>query len=267
MKVVAVIGYRKDENTAKFRRLREGIIRSGHTFEIAGEDAGIPDSGADVILSVGGDGTFLRCARIAATSGIPILGVNFGRLGFLSENSVEAAVDAFRSGDFLCKEQHMLCAHTPQGDLLALNEITARRTGPAMLGVVVSIDGRELPAYWGDGIVVASAAGSTAYNLSVGGPIVFPSSKVQIIAPIAPHNLNVRPLVIPNDKSVSLRFLSRDDTVCLSADNQSLAIAKESAIDISMAQFSLKRLCLEDSSFVKALCDKLSWGEDLRNEK
>lgn len=96
---------------------------------------------------------------------------------------------------------------------------------------------------------------------------MFPSSKVQIIAPIAPHNLNVRPLVIPNDKSVSLRFLSRDDSICLSADNQSLAIDKGSVIDISMAQFSLKRLCLEDSSFVKALCDKLSWGEDLRNEK
>lgn len=266
MKVVAILGYPKDENTEAFENLRAGIISCGHSFELLCDEAKLP-SDASMLLCVGGDGTFLRGARIAATASIPIMGVNFGRLGFLSENSVEATIEAFRQGNFRIKERHMLCASTPDGELLALNEIAVRRNGPAMLGVVVGIDGKELPTYWGDGLVVASAAGSTAYNLSVGGPIVFPSAQVHIIAPIAPHNLNVRPLVIPNDRTVTLRFVSRDEKICLSADNQSFYIDKDEVITISMAQFSLKRLCLEDSSFVKALCDKLSWGEDKRNER
>lgn len=266
MKVVAILGYPSDEKSAEFERLRSGIVSCGHSFQLLGGEQAVP-ADASMLLCLGGDGTFLRGARLAAKADIPILGVNFGRLGFLSENSVDSTVEAFRSGKFNTKERHMLQAQTPCGEYVALNEIAVRRSGPAMLGVVVGIGGKELPTYWGDGLVVASAAGSTGYNLSVGGPIVFPSSQVHIIAPIAPHNLNVRPLVIPNDREITLRFVSRDDQVCVSADNQSFTVSKDAVIRISMAQFSLKRLCLEDTSFVKALIDKLSWGEDKRNER
>lgn len=266
MKVVAVLGYRSDENTAEYRRLREGVESCGHSFELLDDPSLLPpDSG--LILSLGGDGTFLRVARYAALAGVPVLGVNFGTLGFLSENTVDATIKAFEAGNYRIKERSMLQARTHGGEFLALNEVAVRRTGPAMLGVKVSVDGRELPEYWGDGLIVATAAGSTAYNLSVGGPIVFPSSKVLIISPIAPHNLNVRPLVIPSDRNIKLRFDSRDGGLCFSADNQSVTLDKDSEIDISLAQFSLKRVCLEDTSFVKALCDKLSWGEDKRNER
>lgn len=266
MKVVAVLGYKSDENTAEYRRLREGIENCGHVFRLLDDPSALPpDSG--LILSLGGDGTFLRVARYAALAGIPVLGVNFGTLGFLSENTVDATIKAFETGHYTVKERSLLRAGTPGGEFFALNEIAVRRTGPAMLGVKAVVDGRELPTYWGDGLIVATAAGSTAYNLSVGGPIVFPSSKVLIISPIAPHNLNVRPLVIPSDRNIRLSFVSRDEGLCFSADNQSVTLDKDSEIEISLAQFSLKRVCLEDTSFVKALCDKLSWGEDKRNER
>ncbi len=266
MKVVVILGYRKDENTADFQRLRDGIIACGHSFELLADGQEVP-ADMSMLLCVGGDGTFLRGARIASRAGVPILGVNFGRLGFLSENSVDATIHAFQTGTFREKERSMLVANTPEGGFVALNEISVRRSGPAMLGVNVNVDGRSLPTYWGDGLVVSTSAGSTAYNLSVGGPIVFPSAHVNIIAPIAPHNLNVRPLVVPSEMPVTLSFVSRDENVCFSADNQSMVLKKDSVVTISLAQFSLRRLCLEDSSFVKALCDKLCWGEDIRNER
>lgn len=266
MKVVAILGYPKHAESDAFAELREGIVSCGHEFAVIEEGNPLPQD-ASMLMTLGGDGTFLRGARIAAAADIPIMGVNFGRLGFLADNTVEDTVKAFRNGNFRIKDRHMLNAQTPAGEFLALNEVSVRRSGPAMLGVVVGVNGRELPTYWGDGLVVASAAGSTAYNLSVGGPIVFPSAQVHIIAPIAPHNLNVRPLVVPNDREITLRFVSRDDSVCFSADNQSVSLAPDAVVRISMAQFSLKRLCLEESSFVKALCEKLSWGEDKRNDR
>lgn len=233
---------------------------------------GIP-KGTDFLLSVGGDGTFLSAAALVAESGIPVLGVNLGRLGFLSENRPESVASSLLSGAYTIENRTLLetdfskPAGSPSidGKPFALNEITLHRSGSAMLGVDVSVDGSVLPTYWADGLLVATSSGSTAYSLSVGGPIVLPESRVLIIAPIASHNLNVRPLVVPDTSVIELGLQSRDENVILTMDNRSVEIEPDMKIRVSMAQFSLKRVRLNSSNFINALTGKLFWGEDIRN--
>ena len=147
----------------------------------------------------------------------------------------------------------------------ALNEITVHRSGAAMLGVDVELDGVMLPTYWADGLVISTSSGSTAYSLSVGGPIVLPDSKVLLISPIAPHNLNIRPLVVPDTSVIKLRMHSRDGKYALTADNRTVQVDENVEIEIAVAQFSLKRVRLNHSNFINALTEKLFWGEDVRN--
>ena len=134
-----------------------------------------------------------------------------------------------------------------------------------MLGVELTCDGKKLPACWGDGLLISTPSGSTAYSLSVGGPIVIPDAKVLIVAPVAPHNLNIRPIIVPRECKITLSFLSRDPYVKFSADNNFVNIPSSETVRLSMAPFSLKRVKLEGDSFIKALSDKLFWGEDKRN--
>ncbi len=230
-------------------------------------------AGTDLVLGVGGDGTFLQAAQLVADLGVPILGVNLGRLGFLSENSPESVVPALVNGDFSVENRTMLSASVRGLDsrrdigLLpyAVNEVSIHRKGMAVLGIRVTVNGEALPTYWADGLLVATASGSTAYSLSVGGPICMPDSKVLIITPIAPHNLNVRPLVVPEDAEISISFSAREDKAVLTVDNQSVEIDTDWKVDVHVAQFSLKRIRLAKSEFVKALTSKLFWGEDIRN--
>ena len=147
----------------------------------------------------------------------------------------------------------------------ALNEVAVHRSGAAMLGVDVVIDGIHLPTYWADGLVISTSSGSTAYSLSVGGPIVLPESKVLIISPIAPHNLNIRPLVIPDTSLIVMKMHSRDGRFVLTADNRTAEVAEDTIVKVAVAQFSLKRVRLNRSNFINALTEKLFWGEDIRN--
>ncbi len=229
--------------------------------------------GTDMVLSVGGDGTFLSASKRVGDSGIPILGVNLGRLGFLSEYRPEEVCEALLEGRYTIEDREMLKTELV-GKVLGqatsfwpytLNEISVHRYGAAILGVDVTIDGDPLPTYWADGLLVATSSGSTAYSLSVGGPICSPASKVLIIAPIAPHNLNVRPLVVPDSTEITISLRSRDDRVVLSMDNRNIQISPDSVLRVGVAQFSLKRVRLEKSNFIKALKTKLFWGEDIRN--
>ena len=225
----------------------------------------------DFVMSIGGDGTFLSAAMLVADSGIPVVGVNLGRMGFLSENRPEEVVDAVLNGEYVIEDRSLLHAEVTTGDPLvagypyALNEMTVRRSGAAMLGVDVTLDGVLLPTYWADGLVISTSSGSTAYSLSVGGPIVLPESKVLIISPIAPHNLNVRPMIVPDTSKISLRMHSRDGRFEFSADNRTVEVGEDVEIAVHMAQFSLKRVRLSKSNFINALTDKLFWGEDVRN--
>ena len=224
----------------------------------------------ELVVSLGGDGTFLHAARIAAPLGIPVLGANMGRIGFLSENRPEDVAEAIAEGDYSIEDSPLLSAELIRPDgkrdvFLALNEITVHRLGPAMLGVDVSINGNMLPTYWADGLIVATGLGSTAYSLSAGGPIAFPDSKVLLVTPIAPHNLNVRPLIVPDSSLIGLSFRSRDPRLVLSADNVNSAMTGDCSLRVSVAQFSLKRARLRNTGFIDALTSKLYWGEDMRN--
>ncbi|MBO7641442.1 MAG: NAD(+)/NADH kinase [Bacteroidales bacterium] len=229
--------------------------------------------GTDLCLSIGGDGTFLSAAQTVADVGIPILGVNFGRLGFLSENRPEAVVQALMEGEFSVEYRTMLNAalkgKNARKDIgllpYAVNEVTLHRKGMGVLGVNVTVDGNALPTYWADGLLVATSSGSTAYSLSVGGPICMPDTKVLIIAPISPHNLNVRPLVVPDTAKITITLQSRDDAVVMTMDNKTVEIDPNWTVEVSVAQFSLKRIRLSKSEFVKALTSRLFWGEDMRN--
>jgi len=226
---------------------------------------------SSLIVSLGGDGTFLSAARLAAPLGIPVLGANMGRLGFLSENRPEDVAEAIINDDYRVEDSPVLSAEVlsadgePSAEFLALNEVSVHRLGPAMLGVDASINGSLLPTYWADGLIVATGLGSTAYSLSAGGPIAFPDSGVLLVTPISPHNLNVRPLIIPESSAVELRFRSRDPKLVLSADNVNFVMTGDSMVRAGVAQFSLRRARLRDTGFINALTSRLYWGEDVRN--
>lgn len=236
-------------------------------YDVCSEKDLRPES--DMLLSVGGDGTFLSASRIAAPAGVPVLGVNLGRLGFLSEYKPDEIAEPLLAGNYSIEDRTMLSSVATDGSkhvsAISLNEVAVHRIGASMLGVDVVLDGVSLPTYWADGLLVATSSGSTAYSLSAGGPICMPTSRVLIIAPIAPHNLNVRPLVVPDSTTVEISVRSREERVMVTMDNHPYTFSRDVALSISVAQFSLKRVRLDKSNFISALSSKLFWGEDVRN--
>ena len=226
--------------------------------------------GTDALLSFGGDGTFLTAARVAVPAGIPIVGVNFGRLGFLSENKAEDVARALLSGEFEVEERSLLqvdmdCEVPAGWTPFALNEACVSRISPSMLGIDVKVGESALPTYWADGLLVSTSSGSTAYSLSVGGPICTPDAKVLIVAPVAPHNLNVRPLVIPESSKVRISLKSRDANANFTMDNSVKVIPADASVVVEAAPVRLLRLRLGKSNFIQALRGRLLWGEDVRN--
>lgn len=272
MKLGTVIRNDALRTDSRFLNLVSQLRRESYELYDINSKADI-QPGTDLVLSIGGDGTFILAAQLVADVGLPILGVNLGRLGFLSENSLDSVVPALLSGDFTVEYRTMLNAtlkgRNARKDIgllpYAVNEVSLHRKGTAVLGINVTVDGDTLPTYWADGLLVATSSGSTAYSLSVGGPICMPDAKVLIITPIAPHNLNVRPLVVPESAKISISIQCRDDKAILTMDNQTVEIDPAWTINVSVAQFSLKRIRLAKSEFVKALTSKLFWGEDIRN--
>ena len=264
MKIAIYIPKTALRDDARYRQM-VGALERCELYEIvSGADL---QAGTDVILSIGGDGTYLSAAEVAARAGIPLLGVNFGRLGFLSDCSPEKVAPALLSGRYLVEDREVLQSVVDGGEpQYALNEIAVTRIGAAMLGVDVTVDGCALPTIWSDGLLVATSSGSTAYSLSVGGPICMPDSQVLILAPIAPHNLNVRPLIVPSSARIGLSLRSRAGEVMLAHDTRNTTVGRDTRLGISVAQFSLKRVRLPENSFIGALRTKLFWGEDVRNE-
>lgn len=231
-------------------------------------------SGVDAILAIGGDGTFLSSLTIVRDSGIPVAGINFGRLGFLAsarrDNLQCGKLDDLFEGRFAVEKRSLLHLY---GENLpddfypyALNEIALQRFGPNMLGIDVSLDGMKIPTYWADGLLVATPTGSTAYSLSVGGPVVVPGSSVFILAPVAPHNLNVRPLIVPDDVTVEISVRSENANVLLTADNRSVTLSGGVRFSVKKADFEIGRVSFGKETFFEALNEKLLWGEDRRND-
>lgn len=232
--------------------------------------SGFLEPETDLILSFGGDGTFLSAARVAAEAGVPIFGVNMGHLGFLSSHTPSDVARVLLSGEFQTEEREMLSVSTEgKGSLnisaLALNEMTVHRAGAAMLGVDVTMRDTLLPTYWADGLMVSTASGSTAYNLSAGGPICTPDTKVLLITPIAPHNLNVRPLIVPDSTPLTISMHTRETVAALSVDNLNYTIPSSATVRVSLAPLRLRIVRMGKSEFINALRSRLLWGADVRN--
>lgn len=273
MKKIAVfIKTEQLRSDSRYVNMRDRLLEAGNVLYDVSSDSRL-EPGTDMILAVGGDGTYLSAAAIASDSGIPVLGANMGRLGFLSENRWEDVPGALAEEAYTIETRTILRSriNKPVGvesiDAwpYSLNEISVHRMGASMLAVDVRIDGATLPTYWADGLLVATSSGSTAYSLSAGGPIVLPESRVLIISPVAPHNLNVRPLIVPDTTEIELSFKTRDEKLMLTLDNRTAEIDPSFRIVISLAQFSLNRVRLNSSHFIEALKSKLFWGEDIRN--
>ena len=269
MKLACYIKNEHLKGDSRVEALRERLRTAGHALYPVAVREDLQD-GTDALLSLGGDGTFLLAARLAVPAGIPVLGVNFGRLGFLSENDPDRVADALARGDFRIEERELLqirCPDLPAGEdwPFALNEMSVSRVNASMLGVDVEVDGVVLPTYWADGLLVATSSGSTAYSLSVGGPICLPETRVFIVAPISPHNLNVRPLIVPESSRLRISLRSRDVSAVLTMDNRTYTVPAGTRIEVSAAAGRLRRMLLGQSNFINALRTRLLWGQDIRN--
>lgn len=226
----------------------------------------------DFLITVGGDGTILDAVTYVRDSGIPILGINTGRLGFLSnvnKENIAEAIKALAAGDYALDERYLLSLTTDSIDLdlnFALNEITvSRKDTTAMVTVHTWINDRYLNSYWADGLIIATPTGSTGYSLSCGGPIIMPGSESFVITPIAPHNLNVRPFVIPNDNEIKLKVEGRERQYLVSLDSRIYALESGSELLIKLKNFKIKLVKTEIQNFADTLRNKLLWGLDKRN--
>lgn len=227
---------------------------------------------ADLAISVGGDGTFLNAAERVGRRGIPILGLNTGRLGFLadiSEEEIESAVDEILNGNYTIEELSQLSMkiHSSlDGDThLALNEIAVmKQDSSSMITIHVWLNDQYLNAYQADGLIVATPTGSTAYSMSAGGPIVIPQAKNIILSPIAPHSLTVRPLVIPDDYTITLQVESRNNHFLVALDGRS-HIVELCKFEIKKADFNVKVAKRMNHTYYDTLRNKLMWGADKRS--
>lgn len=224
------------------------------------------------MFSLGGDGTFLEAVALVRDSGIPIAGINAGRLGFLTTIScekIDEVLDAFFAQSVPVENRTLIKAKgliTPLSDFpYALNEFSIQKHGSAMVSVSVYHDDTFINTYWSDGLLIATPTGSTAYSLSVGGPILTPDSSSFVISPIAPHNLTVRPLVVPDSYTLRLEAISRDATVVCALDNRSIEVSSGTQIVISKAPFTIKLLRLGETDYFRRLRNKLMWGMDKRS--
>jgi NAD+ kinase len=230
-------------------------------------------SGIDLTISMGGDGTFLKTVSYIQDSGVPIMGINMGRLGFLaniSKEQINHTLTQVKEKQFEFQKRSLLRVFTEEDifgkDNFALNELTLHKKDTAsMITVHASLDNKYLNAYWADGLIVATPTGSTAYNLSCGGPIITPGCQVHILTPIAPHNLNVRPVVVPDHLPITLSVEGRDRTYLLSLDGNSKSIKQGEEVVVKKAEFMINVIKFEDNNFLDTIRNKMLWGIDTRN--
>ncbi len=227
----------------------------------------------DFLVSLGGDGTLLDTVCYVRDTNIPVIGINFGRLGFLAsigKDEIHALVQALLNRTYVVDQRSLLHldANVPLfGDVpYALNEFTIhKKDTSAMVKIHTYLNGEFLNTYWADGLIVATPTGSTGYSLSCGGPIVFPDAGNFVITPVAPHNLNVRPIIVPNDNIISFEVEGRSDQFLCTLDSRMETIDNRVQLAIKKEQFKLSLLRLDDSNFLHTLRNKLLWGIDARN--
>jgi NAD+ kinase len=230
-------------------------------------------SQADVLVSLGGDGTLLDTISLVRDSGIPIIGINFGRLGFLAsvnKDDIRKAITALINNKFTLDCRSLLRIESENNlfgdENFALNDITIhRRDDSAMMLINAYMNNEFINSYWADGLIIATPTGSTAYSLSCGGPIIFPSSQSFVITPVAPHNLNVRPLIIPDNVSLTFEVEARSAKFLVSCDSRTETVDKTVKITLNKAYFDVNLIRLNEESYLTTLRNKLLWGIDTRN--
>lgn len=228
---------------------------------------------SDLVISVGGDGTFLRTAARVGRQGIPILGINTGRLGFLAdvgEGELEATLDEVFSGRYQIEDRSLLHLQTNnrlfKGYNYALNEIAvSKRDTSSMMSIHAYINDEYLATYLSDGLIIATPTGSTAYSMSVGGPILVPQSNSLVISPVAPHSLTIRPLVVPDNSLIRLTVESRSRFFLVSLDGRSEVFPTDEALTITKAAYTTKVIKRHNHTFYETLREKLMWGMDARS--
>ena len=227
---------------------------------------------ADIMFSVGGDGTFLEAVTIVQDYGIPIVGINTGRLGFLADISpeqIETAVNSILMGKYKLEQRSLVQLELTHGKWegypCALNEISIQKRYSTMITIHTYLNDNYLNSYWADGLIISTPTGSTAYSMSVGGPIMSPDSENFIISPMAPHNLTIRPVIVPDNNVIRIEVESRDDSFLLSLDSRTEILKSNVQLVLKKAGFTIHTLRVRDATFYDTLRNKLMWGVDKRN--
>ncbi|HMK02606.1 MAG TPA: NAD kinase [Ferruginibacter sp.] len=231
------------------------------------------DDSIDCIISLGGDGTLLDTVTLVKDSGIPVVGINYGRLGFLAnigKEDLHTAVEALINRTYVLDKRTLihLDANIPLfGDVpYALNEFTLyKRDSSPMIKIHTYLNGEFLNTYWADGLIVATPTGSTGYSLSCNGPVVFPDSGSFVITPVSPHNLNIRPIVVPDNTIISFEVEGRTDGFLCALDSRRELVGKEVQLAVRKERFGINLIRLNENNFLQTLRNKLSWGLDKRN--
>jgi NAD+ kinase len=228
--------------------------------------------GIDLFISIGGDGTFLEAVSFVRNSQVPMIGINSGRLGFLAniaKEDIQIALPVILEKKYTIENRTLLECQNDKGFFadfpFALNEVTFQKHGTTMITIDTWIDGEFVNTYWADGMIISTPTGSTAYSLSVGGPIMIPGANNFILAPIAPHNLNVRPLIISDSSQIMLKVGGRSGTYLVSVDSKSEIVNDEIEITLKKADFHIPVIKLPNNSFFATIRNKLHWGLDQRN--
>ena len=229
----------------------------------------------DFLFSIGGDGTILRAVSLIQDYQIPILGINTGRLGFLTSlhrDALTEGLNLFLKERYTFISRSLLQVRTKNSVALleepgiALNEVSVnRKNTTSMLSIYTELDGKPLTTYWSDGLIISTPTGSTGYSLSSGGPIVSPNSQCWILNPIAPHNINMRPLIVPDSTEIKICVKGRSESHLLSLDSRILTLENGNDIYLKRAPFDIRTIQLEGSNFFSTLREKLFWGQDKRN--
>ncbi|KPM50063.1 NAD kinase [Jiulongibacter sediminis] len=256
-----------------FRKVLSEAEVNVYTDQVFETKEGLDKS--EMVLSLGGDGTFLETVAKVGSTEKPILGVNFGRLGFLTSiqpSDIKPSVQKILNHQYKLDERTMVSAESEtelfeSGTNFALNEIAISKTDTSSMIIIHAyINGEFLNSYWADGLMVATATGSTGYSLSCGGPLVMPHSDNFIITPICPHNLFVRPMIVSNNSEISLKVESRSNNYLVSMDSRAKVIGDvDSEITIKKESFKARLVTLDGMDFLDTLREKLGWGKDVRN--
>lgn len=227
----------------------------------------------DFLISIGGDGTLLDTLSIVKNSDIPIIGINLGRLGFLanvSRDEINDAIEALKRGTYVLDKRTLLHLESNKplfGDVnYALNEFTIhKKDSSSMITIHAYLNGEYLNTYWSDGLIVSTPTGSTAYSLSCGGPVIFPASKNFVIVPVAPHNLNIRPMVVSDTNVISFEIEGRNEHFLCTLDSRFETIDASFQLAVRKENFTINLVRLSEHNFLSTLRKKLMWGADQRN--